>query len=480
MEVKRTETSPLEKFKYQAALTKKFGKKSLLLYNAIPIEAFKPIEEIAREVPELSEEKIEEIIKFMESRGMITIKEIEEEKESAVEEAPAVEEQKEEVKEIKMEEEKELEIEQPKEEISIEQPENELEIEKPEEISIEREEKEVEEQPPKEEIKQESQQPEEQEEIEEQKEDQIEQGEEQEEIEIKPASLEEEQPPKEEIKQEPQEIQQEEIEIKPASFEEESNEPQQESEEQEEDVDVSSLSPLENEIFQKFGKQGVLVYRKVKEGYTEEEIYSTFGDEKENLSPIIEFLKDLGYLGEEKEEEREKFAPMADYVEEEDNLKIEKGEEIFFIKNVKESMIAKARERMLTSLKFGKEGSLVFDGVHKGVDEISLIKKSKAKISTVEKILKFLESEKYVELSSYNREEIKNKFGEDSYIVYKNYGKKGLVFYELIGEDIHLKEIATILEIEDKEKVIEIFMFIHDLLNIEVPLDRNLLLKKLE
>jgi hypothetical protein len=49
----------------------------------------------------------------------------------------------------------------------------------------------------------------------------------------------------------------------------------------------------------------------------------------------------------------------------------------------------------------------------------------------------------------------------------------------LVGGEFQLKEIARLLNMQDKEKVIEIFMFIHDLLNIDVPVDKELLMKRI-
>ncbi len=498
MKIKRSETSPLEKFKYQSALTKKFGKKSLIIYNAIPLRKYATLEEIKKDIEGFSDEEIEKILKFMEERGMISIKETKKEKKEERKEKTEMAQEKEEVSEI--EEEKEIEIEKPVEEekeLEIEekeaeeapvqeevenQPEEEIEITpakveeeaSPETPEIEKEETEepieetAEEAPVQEEIES---QPEEEIEITPAK---VEENEEEEEVEISPAKIEEGTTEKEELS------------IKPISEDEGEGTEEKEAEEEkaeEEELNPESFSPLENELYEKFGEIGVRIYRKVKEGYTVEEIFNEFGEEKEKTEKVIEFLKELGYIEEQKkedEEEREKFAPMSDYVEEEEKLQIDKENEVRYVENIDESLIKKAREKMLTSLKFGKEGGAVFDAIKKGVDIITIIKKTKIKLSMIEKILQYLEKDKYLKTGVYNREDIKTKFGEDSYIVYKKYGKIGLIFYELIGEDMHLKDIARLLEIKDKEKVVDIFMFIHDLLNIEVPIDKQLIMKKLE
>jgi hypothetical protein len=52
--------------------------------------------------------------------------------------------------------------------------------------------------------------------------------------------------------------------------------------------------------------------------------------------------------------------------------------------------------------------------------------------------------------------------------------------YDLVGKDLMLKEIAELAGLKDKEKIYEIFSFIHRLLGIEIPIDKTLIMKQLE
>jgi hypothetical protein len=83
-----------------------------------------------------------------------------------------------------------------------------------------------------------------------------------------------------------------------------------------------------------------------------------------------------------------------------------------------------------------------------------------------------------VKLEPAPRAEIQRKYGEDGYSVYKKYGREGVMLYQLIGKDMDLREMARQTS-KDVEKVVKIFMFIHKLLGIELPIDEDVLLDRL-
>ncbi len=453
MRVKRREASPLQKFKDQTLITKKFGKKALLVYNAIPTSQTIDEREIENEVG-IKGEELKKILEFMLEKGMIKEEkdeiEIEEKYEEKEEKAGVREEpqEKTEIVEVsKKPPEKRNEVgEKKREGVKAEEAKGiEKEVEEKEEIEIK---------PIQVPLK----------------------GEKEETFDTKEIKSETEGPKEKPIEKE-EEI--EKVEISPVGLTQEKI--KGDEEEKNEEIDLKNLSPLEAEMYANYGKEGVIVYRKVKEGLTEAEILQEVKGDEVKIKGAINTLKELGYISkreEKKEEEREKFSPMMDYGEE-TPLEIEEKDKIKYIKEIRGGFLFKTKESIKCKLKF-KECGKVFNSLKKGADLIELLKTTKVPLSTLERILEFLEKEKLIELSYYNREEIKEKFGEDSYIMYKKYGKKGLVFYELIGEDMKLKEIATLLEIKDKEKVFEILSFIHELLNINVPLDKELIMKKLE
>ena len=439
--VKRAALSPLEKFKMQNELIKKFGKKALLIYNSIPYESPISTDELKKQFVELSPTYFTQVIEFMINKGMVeqVFGEEREEEKEGVEEIEKKEELKEEP-EIEEQEEK------PKEE-ALEREEKEVEVEEP---SLQREEE-------KESISPVSKEKVEQEGLEEKEQKETESIEE--EIEIEPEIIE---PESEEEKQEEKE---------------EEQKPKQEEQKEE----LGELTPFEEEVKRRFGETAVRIFRDIKSGKTIPEVYEEYGEKLPNLDEFISFLKEVGYIVEEEkpkeEEEEERFSPMASEVKEE--YKITDKSSIRVVEDISSSVFEKARLKMLLSLTFGRDGRKVFEKIKKGMDEISIVRATKVPLNIVEKIFDKLEKEKYIKSRFMSREEVKRRFGEDSYIVYKKYGKEGVLFYELIGGEMQLKDIAKLLGIKDKEKIVEIFLFIHDLLNIEIPVDRELLLKRL-
>ncbi|HNT61123.1 MAG TPA: hypothetical protein PKJ97_04050, partial [Candidatus Bilamarchaeaceae archaeon] len=93
-------------------------------------------------------------------------------------------------------------------------------------------------------------------------------------------------------------------------------------------------------------------------------------------------------------------------------------------------------------------------------------------------MLKFLQGMNAVALKPEPREDIRKRYGEDGYSVYKKYGREGVMLYQLIGKEMSLKEMAA-LTTTDPNRIIEMFMFIHKLLGIELPIDEDVLRERL-
>jgi hypothetical protein len=73
---------------------------------------------------------------------------------------------------------------------------------------------------------------------------------------------------------------------------------------------------------------------------------------------------------------------------------------------------------------------------------------------------------------------VRKKYGDDGYAVYKKFGKEGLMLYELIGKELTIKQMADKIT-KEKAKIIDMFIFIHKVLGIELPIDRDVLSKQL-
>ncbi len=52
------------------------------------------------------------------------------------------------------------------------------------------------------------------------------------------------------------------------------------------------------------------------------------------------------------------------------------------------------------------------------------------------------------------------------------------MLYELIGKEMNIKQMGNMVS-KDKEKVVEIFQFIHKVLGIDLPIDKEVLRKQL-
>jgi DNA-binding Lrp family transcriptional regulator len=146
---------------------------------------------------------------------------------------------------------------------------------------------------------------------------------------------------------------------------------------------------------------------------------------------------------------------------------------------LKGGMLREIQAKTNLMLKFKQPGVKVFEMINGSRDAVELSIKSGLPLYTVYEILKVLEKDGVVKLEPSVRTEIQRKYGEDGYSVYKRYGREGVMLYQLIGKDMDLRTMARQTS-KDKERVVEIFMFIHKLLGIELPIDEDVLLERLK
>ncbi len=394
--VEKLETGPLQKFKNQNVILKKFGKDSLKVYNAL--DGKKTLGEIVKESG-LEEAKVIEMLNFMLEKGLA----------AAVGEEP-----------IKPREKPVEEVEERKEEIKPEMPEKKEEKELTP-VAAEAVEKE----------------------------------------EIKPA-----------IKLEEKAVEKEER-------------PKAEKEEKE-------LTPVDKIIYDKYGRIGLEVYNRIDGIRTAEQIMSEVGISEEKLVEILNFLEEKGIIKLEhpekkkaKEEKKERFGPITgelEEVEEEEKPMAEVSPIELPIKAKGMDVIRGIKARAAVLISYGNEGGKIFDSIDGKNDVIEISKKVRVPIYTVKKILKGLEKDGVVVLKPLTRKEIRKRYGEDAYTIFKKYGLEGVMLYELIGGEMNFKQIADMIYAEKKDKanVVDIFLFIHKVLGIELPVDKELLYKQLE
>ena len=76
------------------------------------------------------------------------------------------------------------------------------------------------------------------------------------------------------------------------------------------------------------------------------------------------------------------------------------------------------------------------------------------------------------------RLDVKRKYGDPGFSVYKKYGREGVMLYELIDKNLTIKQMAEKIT-KDKDKFLDMFLFIRKVLNIEIPIDKEVLMRQL-
>jgi predicted transcriptional regulator len=554
--IKKLEKGPLQRFKNQNLLIKKYGEVGLQIYKAITGK--RTTKELQKDLG-VDDSMFDQVLNYMQDAGMVELEPTtgkeaaarEDEEPSAAEEPEAKEEtEKEEEKpsrqleEIPPEEEVETEQEPPPLE---EKPRKKSETEKPEETPEEAPEEEPppeEEAPPEEEKKP----PEEEAPAEEEfsfeeppvkkKPKPVE-----EEIsfeEIKPIEFgEEERPPEkkaparrrmgtragpddesgageeiEPVGTEPEE---------PASSYEEPEAPAQpapsdeagitfEEEAQPKYRDEPELSPVEKIISDKYGDVGLQVYSLIDGQRTAEEIMRDTGLTEPKLVEILDFMDEQGIIkldypkgtgaggpaapppgagfggpqmagpsmqqappqGQRKEEG---FNPM---IEGEDSLDEARGVPSPVEVPIKAPMdiVKSVQSKAKIMLKYGDKGSKLMEQLDGKNDLIDISLKLDVALFTVYDMLRFMMENGMVIMKPMSRTDVRKKYGDDGYAVYKKFGKEGLMLYELIGKEMTIKQMAEKIT-TDKAKIIDMFIFIHKVLGIELPIDRDVLSKQL-
>jgi len=473
--IKKTEKGPLQRFKNQNLLLKKFGELGLKVYRAIT--GRRTVDELKKDLA-LSDEMFYPVIDYMKETEMVEL--VPTGAEEAMEKPAAVKAPKKPAKKEKAEEKVPEEMEE-----ELPRPEEEVEEKKEEEIQREKEaeeekeegffeeiepikpvEKEVEKKAAKEETEEEAEKAEEIE-----KEETTEEGVETEKEEAEEEREEEEiEGPKEEIGAEEGEL------------------PFEETEEEE--------SPVEKTIRKKYGDIGIQVYNLIDGQRTAEEIMKEVGISEPKLIEILDFLDKEGiikleYPGGKKEKKEETIAAGKEEIKEEGFAPILETEkegmpkETVTIPNPIEvpvklqmDVIKSVQISANVLIKFKDEGKRVLGAIDGETDVVAIAIKLEIPLYRVYEILNYLVENAVITLKPMVRDAVKKRYGDDAFTIYKKYGREGLMLYELIGKDLSFKEMIN-RTTTDKQKALEMFLFIHEVLGIELPLDKEMLAKQI-
>ena len=457
--ITKLEKGPLQRFKNQNLILKKYREVGLKIYRAVTGK--RTVAELQKDL-DIKKDLFNEIVDYMKEAGMVELTPVGEKKV----EAPPKEFEAEVVEELPPE----------KEEIELPPPEEEIkpgEVE-PKEIVLEEEEvpKEEEEAPEEDEIKPIGIEPIEEEAPEEEPEEIT-----PEEEEITPED--EEEPEREEVREEREEPEEEEAQEE--EFEFEADEAQEEGE---------GLTPIEKIIKDKYGDIGLQVYNLIDGQKTAEEIMNETGLSESKLIEILDFMDEQGIIKldypkakekpavpteEEKKEARVGFGPM---IEAEGKPKIVTIPSPVEIPVRSPLDIVKSVQLKAKMMLKHKEGGKIFEQINGKRDVIDIALKLGIPLYKIYDILLFMMENNMIIMKPITREQVKKKYGDDGYTVYKKYGREGLMLYELIGKDLTIKQMADKVT-KDYPKVINMFLFIHEVLGIELPIDKEVLARQL-
>ncbi|MFH0885342.1 MAG: hypothetical protein V1861_06550 [Candidatus Micrarchaeota archaeon] len=275
--------------------------------------------------------------------------------------------------------------------------------------------------------------------------------------------------------------------------------------------DEPELSPVEKIISDKYGDIGLQVYSLIDGQRTAEEIMRATGLTEPKLVEILDFMDEQGIIkldypkgggasapppspgsgfagptmmgaapppqapvGAKKEEG---FNPM---IEGEESLDEARGVSSPVEVPIKAPMdiVKSVQTKAKIMLKYGDKGSKLMEQLDGKNDVIDISLKLDIPLYTISAMLNFMMENGMVIIKPMSRADVRKKYGDDGYAVYKKFGKEGMMLYELIGKELTIRQMADKITTE-KVKIIDMFIFIHKVLGIELPIDRDVLAKQL-
>ncbi|MGV8176779.1 MAG: hypothetical protein ACP5NX_03200 [Candidatus Bilamarchaeaceae archaeon] len=277
-----------------------------------------------------------------------------------------------------------------------------------------------------------------------------------------------------------------------------------EEEETPAEEESDELSPVEKIIKEKYGEVGIKVYALIDGQRTAEEIMKETGITEAKLVEILDFMdkegiikleypkkkKERASFAEEKGESRPavkesdgdgggEFAPIIDEKTALDKGEMrEAGSQIEVPVRIGTDIVKSIQIKAKMQLKFGKDGSRVLDKIDGKKDDIEIALSLGMPLYTIKEMLDYLMGEQALLMKPVQREAVRKKYGDDAYAVYKKYGKEGVMLYELIGKEMTIKQMADLIT-KDRKKVVDMFLFVHQLLGIDLPIDKEILYRQL-
>ncbi|VVC03602.1 Uncharacterised protein [Candidatus Burarchaeum australiense] len=248
----------------------------------------------------------------------------------------------------------------------------------------------------------------------------------------------------------------------------------------------ASLSPLERTIYKKFGKIGLTVYNLIDGEKTAEEILSETGIGEVKLVEILEFMDKEGIIRLEKpgEEERvrerekkPKFEPLHEEKKEFEERLSPDAVPIDLPVAQKLTFISSLTLKAELALRFPSYGAKIYAMILGGHDVVEIARDTGNSFSKIDDVLAFLGKRSAALMKPLKPKDVKAKYGEDGLAIYVKYGRDGMLIYELIGKEDSIRDIITKSKI-DKGLAVDIFIYIHKILGMDLPIDRASLLRQ--
>jgi hypothetical protein len=271
----------------------------------------------------------------------------------------------------------------------------------------------------------------------------------------------------------------------------ESLEPEESSREEETTPreEEGSLNTAERMIKERFGEVGLNVYTLIDGTKTTQEIMDETGVSDTKLVEILNFLEDRGIIKmEERERASSASAPqpskeemLGDVLAPDEGVvgsdpkgfptidtPVKLGVDIVKSLKIKADLI----------LKFGDKGTKIFEAINGKSDVLDIATALQIPLYDLFDVIGFLLNKNVLIMKPLKRLDVKKKYGDAGFSVYKKYGREGVFLYELIDKNLSIKQMAQRVT-KDKEKFLDLFLFIRKVLNIEIPIDRDVLMKQL-
>ncbi len=273
-------------------------------------------------------------------------------------------------------------------------------------------------------------------------------------------------------------------------FEEEVEEEKQEESNEENEVvkELEEVNENERIVREKYGELGVKVYHLIDGQKNAREIMDELGIDSKTLLEMLEFMERKGIIklkhvesktqtySEEEVYGKDLFSPLIaekpvpEVVVVDNPVELPSKKVSGFMKE----MVVKTK----LMVNFGSEGVKVWNSIDGKKTTVDIASSLKLPIYDVTAIVHFLYDNNAVELHVLTRDEILARYGDEAYAIYKKYGCQGLMLYEIIDYNLPLSQIAK-LTTPKKEKFVEMLFFVHKVLGVDIPLDKELILKKL-